>query len=428
MKRMRYGFGQPAAPALAYVLVMLAGCSSASSLGSGSGSTAAASGGASSGATAAGTTSGDGATAGVSEVGITGSATGAAGSTSSVSSGDASGSSGASATGSASGDTSQGSGASGTSATGSPGTGGTGASSGTGGGAGDASASLPTGKSTGCGTAPPAADASGKFVQHDITVTGVDPAFVAAHPAQAPGSWTNRIYFLDLPADYDPNKAYPVIFGGGGCGGEIGTNGNDGGFRVLPLSTPEAIQIGRSYVWPQGAGACFADGYSNTPDLPYFDSILAEVESTYCVDRGNLFAAGYSSGAWESYLLGFARGGTVLRGISTAAGGLRMDRPPPSGKPFAAILLTGASDTENPITGPTGSGLARDLVLQTDGCVGTATTPWTVYPDGNCQQYTGCPAAYPVIWCTGGGTGHTNGGAGYPAAIWTFWSGLPAVQ
>jgi polyhydroxybutyrate depolymerase len=282
--------------------------------------------------------------------------------------------------------------------------------------------------SAGCGSAPPATDVSSKYIKHDIMVTNVDPAFLAAHPATGGGSWTNRTYYLNLPANYDQTKAYPVLFGGGGCGGGVVTNGDDGGFPVLPGNTPLAIQIGLSYVWPQGAGACFADGFSDTPDLPYFDAILAEVEANYCVDKSKLFVAGYSSGAWESYMLGFARGGTVLRGIATAAGGLRLaaDRPPASGKPFAALLLTGGSDTENPLTGPTGSALARDLVLQTNGCVGTATTPWPTYAGGACLQYTGCPAAYPVIFCNGGPPGHTDGGAAYKPAIWTFWSTLMA--
>jgi hypothetical protein len=282
----------------------------------------------------------------------------------------------------------------------------------------------------GCGTAPPAGDASGKFVMHDIMVTGVDPAFITAHPAQAPGSWTSRVYYIDLPTNYDPTKAYPLLFGGSGCGGNLITNGNNGGDpRVLPVANSQAILVGLSYVWPVGGGACFAQGYPNTPDLPYFDSTLADIESKYCVDRGHVFYSGYSSGGWEGYMLGLARGGTVIRGIATAAGGLEppAKRTPASNEPFAAMLLTGASDTTNPATGATGSMAARDLILQVNGCVGTATAPWPMPSDGNCQQYTGCPADYPVIYCLSSQQGHTDGGPLYPAAIWSFWNGLPAV-
>jgi polyhydroxybutyrate depolymerase len=283
---------------------------------------------------------------------------------------------------------------------------------------GGAHENVPTGNSAGCGK-PPTVDTPTKFTKHDVMVTGVDPTF---KPPQF-GSWSQRNYFVKLPANYNPSKAYPVIFGGGGCGNTDGNSGQGGGFGVLPNDQDQAVLVGMSYLYPEGAGACFADGYGNTPELPYFDAMLAEVEADYCIAKSKVFIAGYSSGAWEAYTLGFARGG-VIRGIATAAGGLRMMRPPSSNVPFAALLLTGAGDGSNPITGPTGSALARDQVLQQNGCVGTATTDWATFPAGACKQYTGCPAAYPVVWCTPGG-GHTDGGAAYKPAIWSFWSSLP---
>ena len=226
----------------------------------------------------------------------------------------------------------------------------------------DAGSTGPKGKSAGCGKPAASGDTPGRFVRRDITVTGVDPA---VKPATAGGSWTNRVYYLDLPTGYDPSKAYPLLFGGSGCGGALTTNGNNGGFPVLPANNNQAIQIGLSYVWPQGGGACFHDGVANTPDLPYFDSVLKEIEENYCVDRGKVFVGGFSSGGWLAYTLGLARGG-IIRGISPAAGGLRPEanRPPASNQPIAALLLTGANDTDNPATGPTGSDAARDHILR----------------------------------------------------------------
>jgi polyhydroxybutyrate depolymerase len=261
-----------------------------------------------------------------------------------------------------------------------------------------------------------------KFTKHDLMVAGVDPSF----PAPQFGSWSVRNYFVSLPVNYNPSKSYPVIFGGGGCGNTDGNAGQGGGFGVLPGNQDQAVLVGMSYLYPQGAGACFADGFSNTPELPYFDAMWAEVEADYCIDKAKVFVAGYSSGAWEAYTLALARGG-VIRGIATAAGGLRPMpmRPPPSDLPFAALLLTGASDTTNPITGPTGSAMARDEILRRNGCVGTATADWNTFAAGACKAYTGCPAAFPVIWCTPPGE-HTDGGADYKPAIWSFWSSLPS--
>ncbi|HEX3596589.1 MAG TPA: hypothetical protein VHU80_15870 [Polyangiaceae bacterium] len=293
----------------------------------------------------------------------------------------------------------------------------------------DSGKRTPLGHSAGCGKTQPGPDSSNDFVKHDIAVTGVDPAFISAHPAQG-GTWTARSYYVRLPAGYDPTKAYPLSVGGGGCGNTDGTSGSSGGLSALPRGQKEAIQIGLNYMYPQGAGACFADDFVDTPDLPYFDSVLAELEANYCVDRDRVFMDGFSSGAWETYLLGCARAG-VVRGIGTAEGGLRMKRPDCTKAPVAAILVAGLQDTENPI-GPLmppgkndslGSAPARDDILTRNGCVGTATVPWDpAYPA--CVKYTGCPADAPVVWCAID-AGHTDGGDISSTGFWKFWSALP---
>jgi poly(3-hydroxybutyrate) depolymerase len=154
---------------------------------------------------------------------------------------------------------------------------------------------------------------------------------------------------------------------------------------------------------------------------------LKEVESNYCVDKGRVFVGGYSSGGWLAYMLAFARGG-VVRGISTAAGGIATvtGRPPDTKLPVAGLLLTGADDNTNPAAGPTGSDVAMNLLLQYNGCTGTATAPWEIpCPSCACVKYTGCPAAYPVVRCHPPGQGHTDGGGDFKTAIWKTWMTLP---
>jgi polyhydroxybutyrate depolymerase len=195
------------------------------------------------------------------------------------------------------------------------------------------------------------------------------------------------------------------------------------------------VQVGLSYVYPEGAGACFVDDGADNPDLPYFDAVLAELEQRYCFDRGQVFMSGFSSGAWESYMLACARGG-VIRGIGTQAGGQRENRPACSGIPVAAFLTAGVNDTANPINNvdergfDSGSEAARDRILESNGCTGRDSEPYVTSDapaDWNCVRYTGCPAAYPVIWCpiTAGGGGH---GAGNNKAYFPFWSMLPGRE
>ena len=123
---------------------------------------------------------------------------------------------------------------------------------------------------------------------------------------------------------------------------------------------------------------------------------------------------------------------------------MRVNRPTCTG-PIAALMVAGEADTVNPI-GPLamidtdldsfGSAPGRDDILMRNGCVGTATTMYDPkYPA--CMQYTGCPAAYPVVWCPLPGAGHNNSsynGVNYsPGSVngdplmWNFLTKLPAV-
>jgi len=316
---------------------------------------------------------------------------------------------------------------------------------------------VPRGMSAGCGKQN-GTDEPGKYTSHDIEVTGVDPYWLTEkkpYAGQAPYTFTHRAFAIRLPTGYDPNKPYPLVFQGGGCGNTDGTSGKTGGDKLIPdTAIGEGIAVGLSYVYPDGAGACFADDGANTYEIPYWDAVYKQITDNYCVNLEKVFAGGYSSGAWMAYTTAFARGGKV-RGMGAGAGGIREQRPPASNVPFAAMLITGEDDGANPVHKTkdgttcagteaegcwkgkiicgfpgadtcydTGSAHARDEILERNGCVGTATTQYDKWPD--CHQYTGCPAAFPVVYCMPAG-GHTGGDDRHTPGIWDFWKKLPAV-
>ena len=74
-----------------------------------------------------------------------------------------------------------------------------------------------------------------------------------------------------------------------------------------------------------------------------------------------------------------------------------------------------------------GNAPARDELLMRNGCVGRDTAPYdTKYPA--CVKYTGCPAAYPVVWCEFKGGSHANPNyenVNYINAVAPFLLGLP---
>jgi poly(3-hydroxybutyrate) depolymerase len=271
------------------------------------------------------------------------------------------------------------------------------------------------------------------------------------------GTWdfNTRNFGVQLPNNYDPTKPWPVILEGGGCTG--GPTNNGGGFYAGEGGN--AIRVGLSYV-----AQCFADGgewagmapgfgcapdYAhigicvNTPEVPYIKAAIAWLESKLCVDMGRIFIGGYSSGAWESSTMGCALA-DVIRGQVQTFGGLRIHRPMCTG-PVASLMVGGGADTDNPV-GPLATvsqfldsfGLApqRDELLARNGCQGTATAMYDpAYPA--CVKYTGCPAAYPVVWCFLPGVGHGGNNVSYNGVqytpgstvnplMWTFLSKLPA--
>jgi len=302
-----------------------------------------------------------------------------------------------------------------------------------------------TGKSAGCDKPPPAADSSGKFILHEVHIAGLDPVYLTGGMyAQTSGAYdlSFRPYGVKLPANYNPATAYAVTFGGGGCGGSAQgfASGPNGGFGLA--GNAPTIQVGLSYMGP-----CFNDGgpsignRPDSPEEPYFRAIMKEIEANYCIDLAQVFVGGYSSGGWESYTLGCAAA-DLVRGIGADEGGFRTMHPTCKG-PVAAVLVAGTADTENPIgpldpvtdkgtvdrLGSLGSAPGRDNILQRNGCVGTATEPYSDPKYSACVKYSGCPANYPVIWCALPGVGHNNSSIGNtnysPGPMWDVLGKLP---
>lgn len=111
---------------------------------------------------------------------------------------------------------------------------------------------VPRGKSAGCGKQS-GTDEPGKYTSHDIEVTGVDQYWLTMkkpYAGQAPYTFTHRAFAVRLPTNYDPSKAYPVVFQGGGCGNTDGTSGKTGGDKLIPdANIADGIAVGLSYVF-----------------------------------------------------------------------------------------------------------------------------------------------------------------------------------
>lgn len=264
------------------------------------------------------------------------------------------------------------------------------ASAGSGGGSNDANAK----PSAGCGK--PATQALETFVEAKVTAKGFE-----------------RQYFVRLPASYDPARAYPTVVVGSGCGG----NGMNG-IPIQNASKEKAIVVGLSPSQEVAGRDCFMTESAESPEIDFFDAALAAVGAAYCVDQSKVFMEGFSSGSWLTNLIGCARG-DVIRGQGNASGG-----PPPLPAcqgPVATIMVHDMNDDANSYEG---GKTTRDRIRQLNGCM-DQTAPWdAMFPE--CVAYQGCPAAYPLVFCTTTGKGHTENVPFSTEGFWKFWSALPA--
>jgi poly(3-hydroxybutyrate) depolymerase len=212
-----------------------------------------------------------------------------------------------------------------------------------------------------------------------------------------------RDWFVFLPPGYDPMKPYPVVYQFHGCSPDKESNN----VPIENESKDSAIIV---------RGRAVADCWDTTgegPDVKFFDAMMDAVEAGYCADVDRRFVAGYSSGSFMTHLLGCSRG-ALLTGVASIAGGQ-------TGQgctgPVAALLIHDSDDQTVNISASIG---ARDQYLAANHCAST-TQPFDPDP---CQQYDGCDAGFPVVWCQTAGHGHDRQDALAAPAFWNFFKAL----
>jgi len=226
------------------------------------------------------------------------------------------------------------------------------------------------------------------------------------HSIQSSGQ--NRSYILRVPANYDINHPYRLIFGfhwNGGTANDVDSGGTDGynwsfyGLRRL------ADNAGNTtiFVAPQGNNNGWAN--PNGQDVTFVDDMLRQLEAGLCVDTTQVFSSGFSYGGAMSYALACARP-TVFRAVAVYSGA-NLSGCSGGTQPVAYIGLHGIRD--NVLNISLGRGL-RDTFVRNNGC-----TPQNPPEPANgslthiVTAYSGCRAGYPVVWAAFDGAGHDPG-------------------
>ncbi len=250
--------------------------------------------------------------------------------------------------------------------------------------------SMSTVRSPGCGSASPLQ--SGTFT---VDING-----------------TMRTYILDVPADYDPDEAYRLVFVWHPLGGNAQqVAGNYNGLK--PLSNGSAI-----FVAPDGLSGSNemvnGKGWWNEggDDMQFFTTLLERFNDGLCIDQERIFSTGFSFGGMMSYTVGFQF--DVFRAIAPCSGNLTViPHDKNNHSPLPIMAFHGDADTF--VTTQSGHD-ALEQYLERNNC-GQQTMPVSPAP---CVEYQDCDA--PTFWCEFSG-GHAPWNE-EPEAIWSFFSGF----
>ncbi|WP_086564746.1 RICIN domain-containing protein [Streptomyces africanus] len=285
------------------------------------------------------------------------------------------------------------------------------------------------GTSSGSGLGTPAAARKTVAAAAASTGCGKAPTLTSGTRTIQSGGQT-RSYILRVPAGYDSNRPYRLLFGfhwRGGTANDVDSGGTDGynwsyyGLRRLADNANNST----IFVAPQGNG----NGWANPggQDVAFVDAMVNQIEAGLCVDTTQLFAAGFSYGGGMSYALACSRA-TVFRAVAVYSGA-NLSGCNGGTQPIAYMGLHGIGDNVLPIS--LGREL-RDTFVRNNGC--TRQNP----PEpGNGSRthiittYSGCRSGYPVVWAAFDG-GHDPGpvegstGSGWrtwtSAAVWQFFT------
>jgi len=224
---------------------------------------------------------------------------------------------------------------------------------------------------------------------------------------------TNRQFLVRWPSDYKNDTPYRLHIGLHGFGGGLDENGKDN-FGLWSLSKNTTIFV---------TLAAVGGSWDPNVDLAYADAVVKQVESELCIDTSRVMLEGFSQGGAMAWVLTCSRPG-IYRAAVGHSGGSPTFSAPSTCSPVAYLGSLGLSDVAG-----NSQATQTDRFAKANGCT-IETLPTAPQGGHICTAYKGCPAAFPVTWCSyDGGHGFQPTDSGQsttwmPAAVWAFLSPL----
>ncbi len=252
---------------------------------------------------------------------------------------------------------------------------------------------------------------------------GVEPAGDAVAGEIDTPDGRVRSYHLYVPSGLgdEPVPLLVALHGGLGSGPQFE---QDSGFDRLAEANgfvvvyPDGIPIveGRdNRVW-NGGGCCgpAVENRQDVDDVAFISSVIDEVEAAYPVDGSRVYVTGHSNGGIMAYRLACELSGRVVA-VAFQAGSLEVEPCRPE-RPVSLLSLHGLADTNIPIDGGRGSGVANysfnspresvETLAELDGCRSRLPLADPTNPDISGFRWTDCDEGTAVEMILVAGANH----------------------
>jgi poly(3-hydroxybutyrate) depolymerase len=237
----------------------------------------------------------------------------------------------------------------------------------------------------------------------------------------------SRQFTVRIPAGYDKNKPYKLIFAFHWVGGTMGDVSSGGTDKELWSYYGLQRQAGETAVLvaPQGLNNGWAN--ANGEDIAFLDAMIGYIEDAVCIDQQQRFSIGFSYGAAMTFSAACSRA-KEFRAVAVISGG-QLSGCAGGNDPVAYMGIHGISDGTLPISG---GRAMRDRFVKNNGCRATnAPEPSQGSGVHVKTEFAGCREGYPVTWIAHDG-GHWPGAVDHgpesgakswvPGEVWSFFT------
>jgi predicted esterase len=210
----------------------------------------------------------------------------------------------------------------------------------------------------------------------------------------------SRQYILDIPANYDKNKPYRLIFGMHMMGGNMSTMVNNNYYELKNYAQRDNIQC--IFVAPDGYTDSSPWRINDNKDHIFFSDMLNLFKEKLCVDTARVFTCGFSYGAMVTYSLSLAFQDELRAVACYAPANWNIWIPPDNNKPIAYYQTTGTDDNlcswVNSDAGKRGGKYCVLKHIEDNGCPVPSYIPLANSGTHVTTEFSGCPEGYPVVF------------------------------